>query len=483
MPQPSIDVRHPVVKKVADVIVRYAMLESGDRVLAAVSGGADSTALLHILNALAPTFAIQVAVAHLNHGLRGRDADNDAEFVRTAAEGLGLTCHLATTRLDPSRGSLEERGRRERYAFYRRLSEKEGYTKIALGHHMDDNAEAVLMHLLRGSGLRGLSGIPPIRNPSIIRPLIDLSRDEIVRFLRQHGIPFVKDETNADPRFERNRIRHQLIPLLKKQYNANVVAALHRTADLCWQEERWLQTSLKPLLEEAVTSVAAECMTLRIDGLAKAPLALQRRLLRDALRQWQGHLKRINAPHVDSLIQLLSPGSTGKRICLPNRIGVLRTATGLRFTLRHGRGFPEEIDPPAYRHEVPGPVSAPLALEIPEAGCRLRFTCDEYAGSGDERPMEKSIARLDMAHLNFPLRIRNFRPGDRMQPAGMQGSRKITKILADQKIPVADRSRVPLLISGDDILWVAGIRRSAKAAVSRRTRTVLTVQVFNPPGS
>ncbi len=484
MTHPSISIsRTSIVKRVTRTIKRHAMLVPGDRVLAAVSGGADSTALVHILYALAPALRIQVAVAHLNHGLRGKASEDDARFVQSMAHRLELTFHLACIRMDPSLSSLEERGRRERYAFLHQLAEKQGYTKIALGHHMDDNAEAVLMHLLRGSGIRGLGGIPPVRNGLIVRPLIDMERTEITNFLQKHHIEHVEDASNADLRFDRNRIRHHLIPLLKDVYNTNVVPALHRTAGLCWQEDRWLQNHLSPMLNETLISIDPDCMALDIARLSAAPLAVQRRLIRDGLRKWHGHLKRINAGHIDSLIKLLRPQSVGKRICLPNRIGVDRTPSHLHFTIRPGRGFSPDFSPRNYIYQVPVPGNHPLIMDIPEADCRLRFSCQAFPKREYTDGMGKDLIWFDLEQLTFPLTIRNFRPGDRMQPSGMQGRQKIKKIFGDRKIPAAQRHRIPLLISANDILWVVGLRRGARANPRHGIKSALKVEVLNLPES
>jgi tRNA(Ile)-lysidine synthase len=473
-------------EQVARTISRHGMLAAGDRVLAAVSGGADSTALLHLMHAMRSRLGITLAVAHLNHGLRGGAADADARFVESLAGRLGLTFHGECIRLDPSRGSVEERGRRARYNFFRRLAEEHGYTKIALGHHMDDNAEAVLLHLLRGSGIRGLSGIPPVRGERIIRPLIDLRRAEIIAFVREHGISFVQDESNADPRFDRNRVRQSLIPLLQKEFNPNVTAVLHRTADLCRQEERWMQTLLAPILEEAMESLDSRGMVLRARRLADEPPAVQRRLLRDGLQRWRGSLKRIGMDHIDALIDLLGPQSDGKRLCLPNRIGVQRRGPRLHFTIRPGRGCAPSPDAPDYQYEIPLPDEAPCTVFVPESGLRFHFALQTGGEDPSRDAADGSAVWFDADQVIFPLLIRNFRPGDRMRPSGLQGHRKIKKIFNDRKIPADRRHGTPLLVGGPEILWVVGVRRSEAAIPTGRTCRRLLVRVTAnrpPPGA
>ena len=310
---------------------------------------------------------------------------------------------------------------------------------------------------------------------------MDLRRVEIIRFLQAHQIAWVEDASNKDLRFDRNRIRQILIPFLEKQYNSNVVAVLHRTADLCWQEECWFQTFLAPILNEIVTSLDADGMALSTQGLSAEPLAIRRRLVREALRRWRGGLKRIRADHIDNLIHLLDPRSEGKRICLPDRVGVERTRSHLRFSIRQGRGCLPIPHAPEYLYQVPFPGSQTCTVGIPESGLKLQFSVTGHPGRDELNATDKNTAWFNAGQLTFPLVIRNFRPGDRMSPLGLQGHQKIKKIFGDRKIPIARRHRTPILVSGKDILWVAGIRRSALAIPAGQTTRVLKVRIIEDP--
>ena len=339
------------------------------------------------------------------------------------------------------------------------------------------------MHLLRGSGIRGLGGIPPVREGRFIRPLMDLRHAEIVELLRRHRIPFVEDDSNNDPRFRRNRVRHELIPLLQKTFNTNVVTALHRTAELCREEDTWFQRQLAPLLDETIDRLDSACLRLNIGPLSRSPLAVQRRLIRDGLKRWRGSLKRISADHIDSLVDLLPSSAMGRRLCLPNRIGAERCPHHLRFDLRQGRGVPERPIAPSYNYEISVYQEFPYFLEIPEAGLNLEFSVWENRNQIPDHWDDEDAAWFDADQLTFPLTIRNFNPGDRMTLFGMPGRRKIKKIFGERKIPLVRRHAIPILVSPDAVLWIVGIRRSGQAALSGRTRRALKVERIRTPSS
>ena len=414
--QPSVYPHDSVLKTVVQTIERYAMFRGREKVLVAVSGGPDSVALLFILKTLAPIFKLHLAVAHLNHGLRPQSADREAGYVAQLADQLKMDCHRGKADIQPAPGSLEERARIKRYEFLNRIANKHGYTKIALGHQANDNAEAVLMHLLRGSGIRGLAGIPPVRDRYIVRPLFDLQRNEILAYLDQRKIHYVQDESNQDLSFERNRIRQRLIPLLEKQYNPNIVATLHRTADLCREDESWLQNQLKPLVTKAVGQQTVSHLTLNAIELADLPLAVQRRMIRDALRGWMGHLRRITADHIDALVRLLPSQGIGKRLNLPYRIEVERTAEHLGFKKNTDRKKARKEEKNPFCHTIQSPDDLPAAIEIRQSAAQLTFT--------RENPEDRTrfpggctdTAWFDLDRISFPLTVRSVMPGDRLTP-------------------------------------------------------------------
>jgi tRNA(Ile)-lysidine synthase len=473
----STDKSSDLIERVAATVDRYRMFSPDEKVLVGVSGGPDSTALLHILLALAPRYHLKLAVAHLHHGLRADAADSDAAFVREMAHRMNLPIHEEKAIIQRDDGSIEEQAREARYGFFRRVMAAHGHTKIALGHQKNDNAEAVLMHLMRGSGIRGLGGIPPVRDGWVVRPLIDLERVEILAWLKKKTIGYVVDATNTDLSFERNRVRHRLIPMLAREFNPNIVDTLHRTADLCREEDAWLTRQLQPLLDKAVTFADDDRLQVDLPVISDTPLAAQRRLMREAIARWHGHLRRMTALHIDALTRLLPEDRLGKRISLPFGIEARRRTGHLLFTRGGRRGEQRTADAPSSLYKVGNQAAFPLAVDLPAASCRLVF---ETLAFGQHETVPAGVedrAVFDWDALGFPLVIRNFKPGDRITPYGMQGSKKIKKIFIDRKISAEHRTKIPLLESDGEILWIAGVRRSDVALVTQSTRKVLAVRL------
>jgi tRNA(Ile)-lysidine synthase len=464
---------------VIETIERHRMLDPKDNVLVGVSGGADSVALLHLMAALMPVMDLRLGVAHLNHGLRADASDREAGFVEQLCRKLAMPFHYEKVDLGRRRGSLEERARRARYRFYRRLLHEHGYTKLALGHQADDNAESVLLHLLRGSGIRGLSGIPPKRGPAIVRPLIETSRSQIEAYLKSHGIAHIEDASNTDMRFQRNRIRHQLMPLLQRDYNPNICAGLNRLAALCRDEQAWLQSILQPLVESVRIDSGADRLELSAHRLLDAPPAAQRRLVRMALRDWMGDLKRVGLDHIDAVIDLLRTHRAGSRLNLPRQIVAERTVDGVRFVTSARRGGDIHDADSGFNYTLPLPPGREALLPIPEAGCRLKFTIAPRPGIERQQRAVEHVAWFDMDSLEFPLTVRNHRPGDRLSPFGLQGTQKVKKVFIDRKIPRGERGRVPIVAQGDTILWIAGIRRGSAAPVLETTQHVLKIEMMS----
>jgi len=319
-----------VVEKICRTLSDFHMIQPGEKILVGVSGGPDSVCLLHVLYRLSERLRICLAVAHFNHALRAERSGRDAAFASGLAQKFGLPYYEETVSPERQRAagaSPEEAARKARYAFFGRISTAYSYEKVALGHHAGDNAELYLMRLVTWSGPAGLSGIPPVREDlqsgkTIIRPLIRISRGEIISYLKHHGIAFMEDETNASTRFLRNRIRHHLIPELKSRYNPKIESALNRLCTITAADEQWMQSLAQTLFRQALTEAAKDHCSLSVEKVLEMPVAAQRRVLRIAIATVQGDLRRIAFHHVEAARRLLTRGSgaDGKRLHLPGGV-------------------------------------------------------------------------------------------------------------------------------------------------------------------
>lgn len=477
----------PLTESVAKAAAEHAMFQPGDQVLAAVSGGPDSVALLHLLCELAPRMAFTLGVAHLNHGLRP-EAESEADFVNTLARGLGLPCHTDAQDVAAYQErhglSLEEAAREVRYAFYKRVAAAEGYHKVALGHHRDDNAEMVLMNLLRGSGPLGLSGIPPVRGHLIVRPLINLSRAQIMAYLQQRQLEYVTDVSNADFLFTRNRVRHVLLPLIRKEFNPNILATLHRTATILADENDWIESQADPLWDRVLLAADSRQLSLDIEALAGMPRAAIRRLLRRAIFQLAGNLRRITLAHVDRLDELATDDD-GTRVDLPGLISAVKRADRLVLHVMDAPRQPLPAEHPTEPYEYVIELdqlsaSAGCNQVIAATGGKVTFTRHTGPHTSEMSTPGQYTVLFDIDQLSFPLLIRNYRPGDRFNPLGMRGTKKLKKLFNERKVPLPDRDRWPVLTSGPEILWVLGHQRSQTGTLTRQTREVLEVKYVLP---
>jgi tRNA(Ile)-lysidine synthase len=461
----------PLLRRVQQTIHEYQMLESGQTLLIAVSGGPDSMALLHLLHRSRERYAITLVVAHLDHQTRP-SAVQDALFVESIARDLGLLC--ISERLDvpafqrQHKLSPEDAARRLRYRFLRTAADRVDAHRIAVGHTADDQAETVLFRLLRGSGLAGLGGMPPVRQ-RIIRPLIQVQRRDLLTYLQTHHIPFRQDPSNRQRRYTRNRLRLDLIPALQASYNPQVVGALCTTAELLAADEAALQGMAQAHFEAARLPRTPGRVQLRLSAITSLPVALQRRVLRQALTAARGDLRDITSAHLANIRALLYTEAGTKTLALPRNTTVERRYDVLSITCQ----------PPPQTASVDQAFSLPGTCTVPALGVTVvgdiipRQAAVPPFPSGD-------VVWLDAARVGPDVRLRTRVAGDRFQPLGSRSLKKLKAFLIDAKIPRADRDRLPLLVTGTGIAWVAGLRIAEWAKVSSATRAVLRLQLLRP---
>ncbi len=314
------------VKKARATVEKCHMLAHGDRVIAGISGGPDSTALLVFLMEIREAFSIDIAVAHLNHMLRAGAADRDELFVRQLSAEFRLPFFSEKRDVaafaEENRLSVEDAARKIRYAFLRDLAARHGYSKIALGHQRDDDAELVLMNIIRGAGARGLSGIPPVRDNLVVRPLIEIAKNDIEAFLQSAGRDWVTDASNADNSFLRNSVRNRLIPFLAENYNPAITQTLNRLSRITRDEDQWMEREALTVLDAALLSKEPFLVTLATEKLKTCHAALRRRVERSALKTVKGDLKRISLKHIEDIDALVLSAVPGKSLDLPDQIRV-----------------------------------------------------------------------------------------------------------------------------------------------------------------
>jgi tRNA(Ile)-lysidine synthase len=455
-------------------IRRRQLFEPGTRVVAAVSGGSDSVALAWILRELTEAGAVRlIAIAHLDHSLRGAESARDAAFCRDLAAELGLPFDVEAVdvaRLAKEHGqSIEEAGREARYAFFERVRARVSADAVATGHTRDDQAETVLMRVFRGAGTKGLAGIPP-RRGAIVRPLIDRRRVELVGWLDAHGRRWVEDSTNADRALTRNWIRHVLLPEITARFGDGVVDVLARGADLARADDSVLSEiarEVAPGIQEGV----GDAMQLSVPALCVQPLAIRQRVVRSALKCFGG--RSPSAAHVAAVLRMAESGQPA-RLRLGTRQLELSGA-GRVLSIREARPAGRAASSWTYSLEIPG------ELELPEAAGRLTASPTTLAALGGLSTLKKlPKGQAVAAGLEGPLIVRAWRPGDALQVLGLSGRKKVQDLFVDRKVPRERRHMVPVVAHPDGrIVWVAGHALGEPFRVSEATKSVVVLS-FEP---
>ncbi|MBK5275122.1 MAG: tRNA lysidine(34) synthetase TilS [Desulfuromonadales bacterium] len=433
----------------------------GDTLIIGLSGGADSTALLDLLATL-PDFPLQLVAAHLNHRLRGADSDADEHFCRELAARYAIPFESRSVDvLSEAAGAslnLEDAGRRARIVFFDELVSRWQAAGVILAHHADDQAETVLMRLLRGSGMTGLAGMSWRNGRGYIRPLLDITRRELEAWLAERGLTWREDASNLDRSYLRNRIRHDLLPLLE-EYNPAIRDALAATAGILSEEDSLLDQQAR---QEAgrICSFTAAGATCDISRLTSLPTALQRRIIRLMLSESAGNLEQFSHNHVENILQMMTAVRPNLRISLPQKLIAIKEYS--RLIVKQAEG------PHSTTAEII--IHGPGEYHLPDGSTlRIEFS-PPPADPGAEGP---TTVYLDIDRVPFPWHIRTFRPGDRIQPLGMSGRKKVKDIYIDEKIPLARRALIALVFCGAELIWITGLRISNPARVGRlSSRTV-----------
>ena len=463
-----------LLEKARKTIDRYRLLDRGDRVVVGVSGGVDSMVLLHLLHGIREEYNLSLIVAHVNHGLRPEESEKEAELVEKESSRLGLPFEYG--RFD-ARGfsraagfSLQDAARRIRYHFFRTLLHKYQAQKIALGHHADDQVETLFLRLLRGSGLRGMRGMLPIRDRRVIRPLLETWREEIESFAAEREIPHLLDSSNLKKDYLRNRLRLDLIPRMEREYQPNLKELILKTSVLLREEDDCLEGVAGKAYEKMIRE-EQEGFTFRFSEFEAYPAPMQWRIVRKLLdRAYQDETEEDEAwSSIRPFYEKLKHPAPSFLLELPHGIQVVKRYD--QVMLKRCKAGP--VPPFETELRCPG-----LTL-IEEIGKQVKAEI-ERIDSGLRREdfvLAPAVAVLDYHRLQFPLKMRNFRPGDRFQPLGVRGEQKLKEFFIDHKIPRFERAGIPLLVSGEKIVWVVGHRISEQARVNDQTEEILSIEV------
>lgn len=456
-----------MMKKIEQTIRKYSLLERGDCVVVALSGGADSCALLISLNRLAESLCLKIIVAHFNHGLRQDESDNDEAFCHALAQKFGLpfvTKKMHQTVI-PQGMSPEDYFRRERYRFLDDAATRYGANKIALGHHLHDQAETVLINVLRGSGLDGLKGFLPMRQNKYIRPLMEVTRREIHDYLNKTGIEYREDSSNNSKVYLRNLIRNDLIPQLKEKYNPQIEQNLARMAEIIRRDDEFISKYVHDILSSTHIKKNDDEVFFSAEYFKTLPPSLGYRVLKALLEGLTPDGRGVSYAHIQSLAGLVNQRSSGKTISLPNHLIAQKEYD--RIIIKTN-GIEEKHDF-EYIMKIPGEIA-------------LR-----------ERNLLISVRKGTAAEINFnhadgiyfdgdkirePLIIRNRRKGDWFEPLGTRGSQKIKQLFIDRKVPRQQRERLALIADQVSVIWIENMHLCERVKISAETINILNVEIL-----
>ncbi len=453
--------------KLKAYILKEHLTKDGDKIAIAVSGGIDSVVMLDALYKLAGELNIKIGIIHFHHNVRPYGCKVDALFVENLAKEKKLPFIMSSAYVPDiakrERRSLEETGRSERYAFFSSLIKEGKWDKIALAHTSDDQEETFFMRLLKGAGPKGLSGMATVRDGIYIRPLLNTCRKEIELYAERYGLCYREDQTNWDQNFLRSRIRHRLIPLLKKDFNPNLSEVLERTMHIFKKEDEFLDS----LAEKALNTIIIpdKELILNAERLEHYNLALKRRILRLAIFKILNNSTDVDYDYIERIIKLLA-GETGKLLKLPGLI--IRKSYGTLILSKKS----SKSEPVLYEKSLPVPGETISDF----FGIKVKINIMEHSDISYNSPFK---ARFDGAKLQEPLILRNRRKGDKFIPLGMKGKKKLKDFLIDEKIPGHKRDRIPVITSGKDILWVVGMRIDERFKVTGESKKIVHMEIVS----
>lgn len=456
-----------MLQKIIETIKGNAMFNKGDKIIVGVSGGPDSMCLLHILNTLRNTYFIDIVAAHLNHGLRGKDADEDEEYVKKFCEKNNIEFYSKRVNIDELSNtwgiSSEMAGREARYSFFQELFRKLDANKIAIAHNANDQCETILMRIIRGTGLEGLEGIKPVRDGIYIRPLIKITRDEIEDYCDKNNINPRIDKTNLENIYSRNKVRLELIPYIKENFNSHIIEVVNRLGENIKVDNDFMEKKSKEFFGKYCI-VAPNKVKIKSEAFNEHK-ALLSRMIRKAFEVVKGNLVNFERVHVEYVISLQG-GNTGKEIELPG---------GIRALNNYGEIILRKEDKNQIKRDL-----GIYQIDLNEKNKIGKFNIETSILDKKfvEKVKENSLEQyFDYQKINGNISLRYRKEGDKFQPLGMKGTKKLKDIFIDLKIPKELRDDIPIICIGEEIAWIVGYRISDKFKVDKSTNKILKIKL------
>lgn len=452
-----------MLESVYKTVKKYNMLSSGDTVVIGVSGGADSLALLCLLDEMSEEFGIKLHAVHINHCLRGADADADQAFVEAFCNKRNIICtsfvYNVKQYAKENGLSSEEAGRILRYKAFESVAAGYESAKIATAHHLSDNCETVLHNILRGSGTTGLAGIRPVRGV-YIRPLIETTKSELEGYLVSMGIQWCTDKTNSEAIYTRNKIRLELIPYLKEHYNASIESALCRLSSLCREDDDYLHSCTAEEFKRCCKSEGSSQVMLDKIRFGTLHTAIKRRLIRYILEFMKIPLKDVHLTHIDDCIQFIRTAQSGSFVKV-SRCTVQIQQSGVLFS----QDTCQEED---YSYSI----SAGQTVFISSTGQTITCTrVNSYVKT------DKNTVFINADGTNGIFEVRNRKSGDKIRPFGLNGTKKLKDYFIDNKIDVCVRNKIPLIVYNNEVVWIAGMCLNENYKITGQTENILKFEI------
>jgi tRNA(Ile)-lysidine synthase len=455
-----------IFEKVLSTINKHNLIQNGDKIVLGLSGGPDSVCLLHILNRLKETFDIEIYAAHLNHQIRGIEAQKDAFYVSKLCESMGITFFVKSIDVpkycEDNNLSLEEGARKLRYEMFYEIMKKTKSNKIAIGHNLNDQAETVLMRLMRGTGLQGLKGIDYIRDNTIIRPILDINRVDIEKYCDEYNLEPRIDKTNLESIYTRNKIRLELIPYMKENFNPSIVESIVRMSNSLRNDNDYVEQEAKNIFDNIskLTTTSAE---IELKDYLNLHSAIKVRVLRNAIKHILGDTNFLDQKHIDDILELESENKINKKITLPRGVLVYRMKNSIILTTKEIVN--EEID---FCYNIPSDGF----IKVKELGIIIetqKISADRYKSM----KADKISKGFDFNKIKGGITVRSRKQGDKIKLAA--GSKKVKDLFIDLKIPREDRCKVPVLTDNEEIICVGDYKISENYKIDANTKEVLKV--------